>query len=429
MSIRFPVVPAWVLSVLVLTVVCLGCARRNVVFESSRDLMPCREYGGKVSLAVRAEPVAANQQAAPTLGEGIPPASSASEPVFTSDPLPRMQPSTEPVPVYGPPIFFAPPGVEPLQATSVTQTGFSQSASTDNTIFASYPGPLPPDPAYSESPPVDLPAPVFGSPGLSVDSLDISEPAGGIGSRCRRLGGHLGEMCFEARENVRSDHRNYYDCETMSKLACSLVIGSVLANTSMDEDVHNWYQEDVRWTGTDRFAEFWKTFGDGKIFIPSYACLAVACKFLEDRPVFNLTGEFSARTTRAYLVGAPPLLFMQFMLGASRPDETDHGSHWDPFQDTNSVSGHAFVGAVPFLAAADMTDNVVVKGGLYACSTFTGLSRINDDDHYLSQVILGWWMAYLACEAVDQTQLQSRGISLMPIASTEMVGFGAICEY
>ena len=123
--IRFPVVSTWALSVLVLTVVCAGCARRDVVFESSRDLMPCREYGGKVSLAVRAEPVAATGQAAPTLGEDIPRAATVSEPAFSPDRLPRMQPSTEPASVYGTPVFFTPPGVEPLQATSVTQTGFS----------------------------------------------------------------------------------------------------------------------------------------------------------------------------------------------------------------------------------------------------------------------------------------------------------------
>ena len=233
----------------------------------------------------------------------------------------------------------------------------------------------------------------------------------------------------EARQNVCSDYRNYYCRDTMAKLACGLVLGSVLANTSMDQDVQDWYQQDVRSTDTDNFAEFWKTFGEGHLFIPAYACLAVAGKFVEDWPVVGPVGDFGARTTRAYLVGAPPMLFMQFMLGASRPGETNHSSHWDPFQDTNSVSGHAFIGAVPFITAAKMTDSFVLKSGLYACSTLTGFSRINDDCHYLSQVVLGWWMAYLACEAVDQTQLNRHGMTFMPIASTDSVGFSAIYEY
>jgi len=32
-----------------------------------------------------------------------------------------------------------------------------------------------------------------------------------------------------------------------------------------------------------------------------------------------------------------------------------------------------------------------------------GLSRINDDEHYFSQVALGWWIAYLAADSVDKT--------------------------
>ena len=242
------------------------------------------------------------------------------------------------------------------------------------------------------------------------------------------------QSCFarvwcEARRNVCSDHCNYYHCNTMAKLTGGLVLGSVLANTSMDQDVQDWYQQDVRSEETDNFAEFWKTFGEGHIFIPSYACLAVAGVFVEDWPVLGPVGDFGARTTRAYLVGAPPMLFMQFMLGASRPGETNHSSHWMPFEDTNSVSGHAFIGAVPFITAAKMTDSFVLKSGLYACSTLTGYSRINDDCHYLSQVILGWWMAYLACEAIDQTELNQRGMTFMPIASADSVGFGAVYEY
>ncbi|MHB8901521.1 MAG: hypothetical protein ACYC6Y_22445 [Thermoguttaceae bacterium] len=236
-------------------------------------------------------------------------------------------------------------------------------------------------------------------------------------------------MCVEAKGNVLSDHRNFYDWQTMTELACGLVLGGAMANTSMDQNLRDWYQDDVRTDDTDDFAGFWNNLGVGHIFIPSYACLALACKLLDNGPIFEVTGEFSGRVTRAYLVGAPPVLFMQFALGASRPDEADHGSYWDPFDDMNSLSGHAFIGAVPFITAAHMTDSVALRSGLYACSTLTGLARFNNDDHYLSQVILGWWMAYLACEAVDQTEFNRHGMTLMPIASAEMVGVQGIFEY
>ena len=178
-----------------------------------------------------------------------------------------------------------------------------------------------------------------------------------------------------------------------------------MANTTIDEKFQHWVQDDVRSSGSDDFASFWKTFGEGQLFIPAWAGLAVAGSMLEEWPVVGIAGEFGDRTTRSYLVGVPPMIFMQYCLGASRPGETSHGSEWRPFEDSNGVSGHAFIGAVPFITAAQMSKNCCVKGCCYFMSTLPGWSRINDDSHYLSQVWMGWWMAYLSCRAVNKTEL------------------------
>ena len=95
------------------------------------------------------------------------------------------------------------------------------------------------------------------------------------------------------------------------------------------------------------------------------------------------------------------MLLLQRALGASRPDEA--GSHWQSFNDSNGVSGHSFMGAVPFLTAAEMIDNSYLKYTLYLGSTLAGLSRINDNDHYFSQAVLGWWIAYLSVNSTDRT--------------------------
>jgi hypothetical protein len=104
------------------------------------------------------------------------------------------------------------------------------------------------------------------------------------------------------------------------------------------------------------------------------------------------------------LVGAPPLYCLQWAIGASRPGESSAESSWKPFQDSNGVSGHAFVGAVPFLSAAKMSDGILAKSAFYAGSTLCGWSRINDDSHYASQVVLGWCLAYASASAVDRSQ-------------------------
>lgn len=228
---------------------------------------------------------------------------------------------------------------------------------------------------------------------------------------------------------VWTDFQNYYCWNTTADLLLGIAAGSLLANTSMDQDFRDWYQDDVKSEGDDHFADFWRGFGEGKIFIPAYAGLALAGEIFDHTRCGSVVGEFGWRTTRAYLVGAPPMLFMQYCLGGSRPGESRFESRWRPFEDTNGVSGHAFVGAVPFIAAAQMTDRRLLKAGLYLCSTLTAWSRVDQDRHYLSQACLGWWMAYLACRAVDNTERQFEHLSLFPVTTPNMVGVGAMYEW
>jgi len=54
----------------------------------------------------------------------------------------------------------------------------------------------------------------------------------------------------------------------------------------------------------------------------------------------------------------------------------------------------------------------------------TAWSRVNDDDHYITQACLGWWMAYLACRAVDDTDRSQRNFEVMPLVTPEMSGVG-----
>ena len=125
------------------------------------------------------------------------------------------------------------------------------------------------------------------------------------------------------------------------------------------------------------------------------------------------------------------MLFMQACLGASRPDEQTYESRWQPFADNNAVSGHAFVGAMPFLTAGRMLeqhDRPYMAGCLYFCSTLPAWSRVNDDAHYFSQACLGWWMAYLACRAVNDTEQEYRHLTFTPLAMNDTVGIQAVFE-
>jgi hypothetical protein len=87
------------------------------------------------------------------------------------------------------------------------------------------------------------------------------------------------------------------------------------------------------------------------------------------------------------------------------------------------------MGAVPFLTLAGMTDDPLAKCFFYACSPWTGMTRINDNVHYLSQVWLGWWMAYLACDAVNKTETGKGPLLITPLCTPEMTGVGVVYQH
>lgn len=82
------------------------------------------------------------------------------------------------------------------------------------------------------------------------------------------------------------------------------------------------------------------------------------------------------------------------------------------------------MGAIPFISATMMTENVWLKRGLCAASTLPAISRVNDDDRCVSQVFLGWWLACLAESAIDRTYDPDAHHRLAAYPQANGIGFG-----
>jgi hypothetical protein len=234
------------------------------------------------------------------------------------------------------------------------------------------------------------------------------------------------------KDRIFSDYGNLYNQNNAKNFGLALLGGGVLANTKLDGNFQGWYQEHVRSSSTDDLSKFFKTFGEGGIFIPIMATSAISYRILQERPGLPECplGEFTDRTMRGYLVGTPALFTFQRVLGGDRPSGGD--SNWRPFRRAHGVSGHSFMGAVPFITAAQMTDKPLAKGLFYTLSAFTGWSRVNDDAHYLSQALLGWYLAYLSVRAVSETEggrALPRGLTIFPVTENNSVGATLIYQY
>ena len=136
--------------------------------------------------------------------------------------------------------------------------------------------------------------------------------------------------CFKtllAREgsSILADYKNYYSWETLRDMSLGLAIAAPVANTDLDGEFATWYQTRVRGARSDQIAQFWKPLGNGIYTLPVCIPLAIAhdVDFFGGHPLLNVAGDWGDRTSRAFLVGLPPMLAMQEILGASRPDSPD----------------------------------------------------------------------------------------------------------
>ena len=222
---------------------------------------------------------------------------------------------------------------------------------------------------------------------------------------------------------IVEDYRNFYACESLVCITAAFGAGALMANTGFDTTIQTAWMTSVKPTDVGSFFLNCKDIGEGRYALPIFGAAAVTGIVLEGSPTGDILGEWGSRSLRIFVVGAPPLYVLQMATGASRPAD-GQGSQWHMFNDNNGVSGHAFIGAIPFLAAAEMVDNPWAKGGLYVCSTFTAFSRMTDNAHYPSQVFLGWYLAYASSMAVDRTEMHfgAMEVRVVPLPIADLGG-------
>lgn len=248
-------------------------------------------------------------------------------------------------------------------------------------------------PGVREAPPAEAPAPApeRAAPGTAPDLEQTS--------RWRRTGRTIGR-----------DFGSLYSVRPLVRIGGALAVGGALANTSADEEIQDWYREDVRSDGTDDFAKSAKALGDTWV-APTFVLLGLAGELAADGPVGSSGSGvvgWVRHTGRAAIIGLPSVYYLQQLTGGNRPSD-GVGSDWEPFDGSHGVSGHTFLGAIPFLTIARMSDYRAVDALAILASTLAGWARMNDDQHYLSQIFLGWYAAWEATGAIARSDRQALG--------------------
>lgn len=224
-------------------------------------------------------------------------------------------------------------------------------------------------------------------------------------------------------DNVKSDYSEFYSSDRFIRMGIVFAGGAIMANTKFDQNFQDDYQNKTRSAATDDYAVTAKLFGEGKLLIPFSIISAYASEYISGKENTAM-GTWGQRTARAYLTGGPTVLATQLLTGASRPSDGRDQSKWKPFNNTNGVSGHAFIGAVPFITIAYMnSDNAFIKYSAYFASTLSAISRVNDNQHYLSQAMLGWYLGWESVDAIYTVDSKKKGnLLVQPVVKDD--GYG-----
>lgn len=208
---------------------------------------------------------------------------------------------------------------------------------------------------------------------------------------CRRRRGTMAPML----KGTGPHWRRLYGRRSLLKLGAAVAGAGVLVYSGLDAAATGWHDRHARSARSDRVARVGYEAGKRPWFLV-WAAVAAVDAWVRSGP-FTRWGRANFE---AMCVGLPLLWTVQRGLGADRPDAAVPTPAWRPLHTDHAASGHAFIGAVPWLNAARMAGPRSARALLVTGSLLSGWSRLNDRKHYLSQVWLGWFLAWQATAAV-----------------------------
>jgi hypothetical protein len=205
----------------------------------------------------------------------------------------------------------------------------------------------------------------------------------------------------------------------------SLIVGITAAIADEEEDLQAWVQEH-RDSRTESVARFAKPFGDGKYTLPALATLYVA-GHLSD----------SDRARRTALLGIE-----SFVVTGIFTETLKHTTHkhrprsgdleniiWDGPRATKAnlsfPSGHAASAfALATVVASEYGDHAAVPPLTYGAAALCALSRVHDNAHWASDVIIGSAIGYFTAKAIVRLHGGDGGadFSIRPVLDRDAAG-------
>ncbi len=165
----------------------------------------------------------------------------------------------------------------------------------------------------------------------------------------------------------------------------ALAVGGISALLLLDPPVQR-YAQDNRGTGSDDVASVVRHFGEPEVYVTVTLGLAVAGLAAGDS---RLVGS-AKRVGASLLLAGVTTSVGKIVLGRARPEETLDATSFSPFSGQDAMpSGHTTMAFALATSLADEIHRTWASVGLYGLATAVGWSRINDNRHWLTDVVSG----------------------------------------
>ena len=177
----------------------------------------------------------------------------------------------------------------------------------------------------------------------------------------------------------------------------AVVLGGIALAGAFDEPVGRDLQQDRSRFG-DGLASGVRRLGEPPVFVTVPVAI-VAAGLLTRRPALRRGGE---RIAVSLALAGVLAASSKFAVGRWRPDQTTETAHFRPFSGADAFpSGHATMAFALATCLADEIGRPWATAALMAVATGTAWSRLNDNKHWLSDVVAGAALGITSAQLVE----------------------------
>lgn len=178
-----------------------------------------------------------------------------------------------------------------------------------------------------------------------------------------------------------------------------IVAGLLFAGAVMGDQEFQEETQEGRDGLTNSAARMGNTFGDWRFIVPALTTVYVAGDIAGSSGVKRTAVQAAASAVLATAIAGG----LKYAAGRTRPYAARTSFDFHPFSGASSFpSGHTAVAFALATAVADQTRDGWSDYVLYGAATLTALSRINDNKHWASDVLVGGLVGHLSARWVTR---------------------------